>query len=143
MKALPFIIEYLLLLLPLLVHLAVDYKGIVRHWLNAIYVLLLSVLVGFFLPGYFWQGAFYALTLHFVFFDPFHNKIHPKELRQDWLYHGSPNNPSRSLTDKLWSKYAPVVSIFRIYVPTEIPIRLWFLSVGIGVYYHLDWIIGN
>jgi hypothetical protein len=131
MKILPIIIEYLLLLLPMLVHLGVDYKGIVRHWLNAIYVLLLAALVGFFLPGYFWQGAFYALTLHFCFFDPIYNLIKGHA----WNYHGSVDNPKRAFTDKCWAYLQnPLAEIF---------VRVWMLLVGIGIYYHLDWIIGN
>lgn len=123
-------IEYILLLLPMIVRLAVDYKGIVRHWLNALYVLLLSVLVGLFLPGYFWQGAFYALTLHFVLFDPIYNLIKGHA----WDYHGSVDNPDRAWTDKMWSKYVSPMA--------EILVRVWVLLVGTWVYYHLDWIIG-
>lgn len=40
-------LEYILLASPLLVHLAVDYNGEVKHKLNAAYVFGLAVLVGF------------------------------------------------------------------------------------------------
>jgi hypothetical protein len=129
MKTHSLFLEYLLLFSPTIIHLIVDYKGKVIHWLNAIYVSSFSLCVGFFLAGYFWQGAFYALTIHFCFFDWMYNFIHGHV----WNYHGSINNPSRSLTDKIWSKYFPPTA--------EIFIRIWVLLVGIGVYYHLDWII--
>jgi hypothetical protein len=125
------LIEYFLLLLPIGIHLLVDKKGTVHHVLNAIYVTALSIAVGLVLPGYFWQGAFYALTLHFCFFDIFYNLMH----QHAWNYHGTSSNPHRSFTDRAWaSQYLshPLVEIF---------VRLWMLSIGIGVYYHLDWII--
>lgn len=118
------LIEYILLCSPLIVHLIVDYKGKVRHWLNALYVTALSLLVAFFLPGYFWQGVLYALVIHFVFFDPIYNKLHGHKL----FYHGSSLNPDQALTDKFWSKTKPLEEIF---------IRLFVLSVGISVYHYL------
>jgi len=130
MKAL-IIVEYLLLCLPTIVHLIVDRKGKVIHWLNALYVVAISIVVGMFLPHYFWQGSFYALTIHFAFFDPLYNLMKGHA----WNYHGSLSNPDIAWTDKQWQKYGhPLFEIF---------FRLWVLSLGIGVYYHLDLIIGN
>lgn len=119
------ILEYLLLISPLVVHLVVDSKGVVRHWLNACYVLALSVAVGFILPGYFWQGALYALAIHFAFFDPVYNLMH----RKNFFYNGTPDNPDRAMMDKFWDYFPNYVQVF---------IRLWVLGVGIGVYYKLD-----
>jgi len=121
-------IEHILLSLPLLTHVAVDFKGKVNHKLNAVYVTAIAVLVGLFLPGYWWQGAIYALCIHFSFFDPIYNLTHGHR----WNYHGDPDNPDRALTDKFWDINTPLSEIF---------VRVWVMMVGIGVYYHLDKII--
>lgn len=122
--------EYLLLALPLIVHLFVDYSGVVKHKLNAAYVLGIAVLVGFVLPGFFWQGAFYALCIHFTFFDPIYNLMHGHNL----FYYGDPDNPDRAWMDKMREAYVPPHA--------EVFIRLWMLGVGIGVYHYLPNIIG-
>jgi hypothetical protein len=122
------VIEYILLSFPLLTHVAVDFKGKVNHSLNALYVTAIAIVVGLFLPGYWWQGAIYSLAIHFTFFDPIYNITHHKP----FFYHGDPDNPDRALTDQFWDINTPVSEVF---------VRLWVLSVGIGVYYHLDKII--
>ena len=124
------ILEYLLLLLPTIIHAVIDYKGAVKHWLNPIYVILIAVLIGLFLPGYWWQGAFYALCIHFSIFDIIYNISHKHPL----LYHGDINNLDRAFTDKIWDKFSqpPHAEIF---------LRIWVLIVGIYVYYELERII--
>lgn len=123
-------LEYILLSLPLLVHLAVDYSGVVKHKLNAAYVFGIALLVGFVLPGFFWQGAFYSLCIHFAFFDPMYNMMHG----HNFFYYGDPKNPDRAWMDKLREAYVPPHA--------EVFIRLWVLGVGIGVYHYLPLIIG-
>lgn len=122
------VLELLLLSTPLIIHLSVDFKGKVNHKLNAIYVLLLSILIGKFLNGYFWQGAFFSLCIHFSFFDPLYNLMHKQKL----FYHGSSINPDRALTDKFWDYLPPYAELF---------VRIWVFGVGYFVYYHLDKII--
>lgn len=122
------ILTYALLLLPLIIHLAVDYSGKVRHKLNAAYVLALSILVGFLLPGYFWQGALFSLSIHFTFFDPLYNLTHGHKIS----YHGDSRNPDQAWTDKQWVKIPYYAEVF---------VRLWVLAVGACVYYELDRII--
>ena len=117
------ILEYLLLTLPLVVHSLVDLKGKVNHTLNAVYVTVIAVVVGFLLPGFWWQGAIYALSIHFCFFDPVYNLTHGKPL----LYLGK-----TALTDRLWGMTPPTAQVF---------VRLWVLGVGAGFYYNLDKII--
>lgn len=124
-------LEYLLLLLPTTVHAIVDYKGVVKHWLNPIYVTAIAILAGLILPGFWWQGAFYALCLHFSLFDIVYNISHKHPI----LYHGDPDNKDRALTDKLWAYFGQVPH-------GEILLRLWILGVGISVYYELERIIG-
>lgn len=122
-------LQYIPLITPLLVHLIVDRKGKVRHKLNAAYVLALSIIVGFLLPGYWFQGTLYALAIHFTFFDPLYNLIHGHKL----FYHGDARNPDRAWTDRQWDK----IPYF-----AEVLVRLWVLGVGISVYYYLDRIVG-
>lgn len=124
------IIQFILLTLPLITHLIVDWHGVVRHKLNAAYVLALSVAVGILLPGYWWQGTLFALAIHFTFFDPLYNLMH----RHAWNYHGDPLNPKRALTDKIWASVGrePIV---------EILARAFVLFCGYSVYFELDRII--
>src|SRR5687768_4397619 len=122
------IIQYILLTLPLITHLIVDWQGVVRHKLNAAYVLALSLAAGILLPGYFWQGTLYALAIHFCFFDPLYNKTHGHK----FFYHGTSNNPDRALTDKMWDYFPPYAEVF---------FRLWVLGAGFAVYHQLDRII--
>jgi hypothetical protein len=122
------IIQFILLTLPLITHLIVDWRGVVRHWLNALYVLALSVAAGILLPGYWWQGALFALAIHFTFFDPLYNLTHGHKL----FYHGDPRNPGQALTDKQWQRLPAYAEVF---------IRLWVLVVGYSVYFELDRII--
>lgn len=122
-------LQYLLLSLPLIVHVIVDLKGKVNHKLNVLYVLAISIAVGFVLPGYWFQGALYALAIHFTFFDPLYNLTHGHKL----FYHGDARNPDRAWTDRQWDKL-PYFA--------EVLVRLWVLGVGIGVFYYLDRIIG-
>lgn len=122
------ILIYILLTLPLVIHLVVDYKGKVHHKLNAIGVTVLSVLIGLLLPGYWWQGALYALTIHFCFFDPLYNLSHKK----NFFYNGEPSNPDRALTDKFWGYFPRYAQIF---------IRIWVFGVGYAVYHQLPRII--
>lgn len=119
------LIEYALLISPTLVHLLVDLKGKVRHKLNAAYVLGLSVAIGLCLPGYWWQGALYALCIHLTFFDPFYNLTHGHPL----FYHGSSKNPSQALTDKAFIMAGPFM---------EVVIRGFSLLIGYSFYYQLD-----
>lgn len=121
-------ITYLLLIIPLATHVIVDLNGEVRHWLNALYVTALSVIVGFILPGYWWQGALFALAIHFTFFDPIYNLTHGHKLS----YHGDSRNPNQAWTDKQWVKIPYYAEVF---------VRLWVLGVGASVYYQLDRII--
>lgn len=122
-------LQYLLLSLPLIVHLIVDLKGKVNHKLNALYVLAISLAVGFVLHGYWFQGTLYALCIHFTFFDPLYNLTHGHKL----FYHGDARNPDRAWTDKFWSN--------QLYF-MEVLIRIFVLALGWFVYYELDRIIG-
>jgi len=122
-------IQYFLLLIPLIAHLVVDYKGTVHHKLNAVGVTVLSVVVGLCLPGYFWQGALFALCIHFSLFDPIYNLMHD----HPFFYNGNSKNPDRAMTDKIWDVIPP---------HGQILFRFIILSVGFGVYHHLPQIIG-
>ena len=115
-------IDYFFLLLPLITHLAIDFKGKVNHKLNAVYVLALSLMVGVLLPGYWWQGTVYALCIHFALFDPLYNLIH----KQKFFYNGDPSNPDRALTDRLWD-ITPIHG--------QVFIRLLFLGTGFTLYH--------
>lgn len=120
--------EYLLLCLPLISHLLIDKTGKVKHTLNAWIVIIIAVGVGFFLPGYFWQGTLYALTIHLFLFDFLYNLMHGHK----FFYHGEVDNPDRSKFDKLWEFVGPIYEVF---------VKIWVLLAGIGVYYYLDRII--
>ena len=125
---------YIFLLIPIIAHCALDYKNYnVLHWFSAALVTGISIALGFIdshITGhYFWQFAIYALSVHFAFFDLVFNLING----HTWNYHGTITNPNRALTDRVWD-YLPWYG--------EILVRLWVLSVGYGVYYHLDLITG-
>lgn len=121
-------IEYLLLIAPLATHVIVDLKGKVIHWLNAVYVTGMSVIVGLILPGHWLQGTLFALAIHFALFDPIYNLTHGHKIS----YHGDSRNPDQAWTDKQWVKIPYYAEVF---------VRLWVLAVGAGVYYELDRII--
>jgi hypothetical protein len=125
-------LEYLFLFLPLIIHLLIDKTGLVSHKLNGWLAGGFSLAIGFFVPqDYFWQGTIYALTIHFALFDFLYNAVH----KHPMFYHGSSNNPDRALFDKIFSsKYLPPIA--------ELFVKAWVLSVGVGVYYYLDKIIG-
>ena len=131
-------ITILLLLLPTLAHLVLDtirkkYSKII-HWQSALLVIITAVLAGIidahFTQTYWWQTFWFACTVHLCFFDPIWNWSQG----QRWNHHGTPSNPERAITDKLWD-YVPAYA--------EPLLRLWILSVGYGVYFHLDLIIAN
>jgi hypothetical protein len=132
------VLTYTLLLLPVMVHMAFDihkrYTGHpIRHWASALIAVFVSVLMGFLdalVNGVAaWQFAFYALSVHFAFFDLFWNWYHGHV----WHYNGDPKNPDRAWTDKMWD-YVPVYA--------QPFVRAWVLAVGWSFYYRLDWIIG-
>ena len=129
---------YALLAIPVVVHLAVDlhkrYTGhVIRHWISALIAVMCCALCGgldaLINDKHWWQFAIYALGVHFAFFDLVWNWAsgHP------WHYNGDPMNPERAWTDKMWD-YVPVYA--------QPLVRGWALGVGIGVYYHLDLIVG-
>ena len=118
--------------IPLIIHLIGDFKGVVHHRWNAVYVTGLSVGVGLVLPGHWWQGVIFALSIHFCFFDPFYNITHGHNL----FYYGDPNKPKKdqAFTDRfIWSRTPIWGAVF---------LRLWVLWVGWAVYFELDKILG-
>jgi len=132
-------ITYALLFLATLAHLIIDYHKKetghpIRHWFSALVTIVLSCIYGFinekFTQYHWWQFAVYSLAVHFCFFDLLWNWRND----QPWYYHGSPLNPSRAWTDRIYD-YIPVYA--------QPLLRLWVLGVGGGVYYHWDWIVGN
>lgn len=132
------IATYLLLAVPVVVHMAVDihkqYSGHpIRHWASALVAVFSSALCGFLnvvvADQAAWQFVIYALAVHFAFFDPFWNWYHGHK----WHYNGDPKNPDRAWTDKMWD-YVPLYA--------QPLVRAWVLAVGWSFYYRLDWIIG-
>lgn len=131
------ILTYLLLLSALIEHLFMDFhkaqhqKPIV-HWISAGLVLVVSVAAGFLNQWLthvsWWQFVIYSLSIHLALFDPIWNEINGNDL----FYAGTPNNPDRAWTDRLW-QYVPPMG--------QILFRLWFLLFGAGWYYHLDLIV--
>lgn len=106
----------------------------IKHWLSAAIAVATSITFGYlnssFTDTYWWQFAIYSLSIHFCFFDLVWNYFNG----HGWFYNGDPKNPHRAWSDKIWD-----------YIPTDAQplLRLWVLGVGIGVYYHLDLIVGK
>jgi hypothetical protein len=127
-------IIYLLLAIPTVTHLLFDYTkkytgGKIRHWLSALIVVILSFGLGFFDPLVsFWQFGFYALGIHFAFFDILWNWVNGHK----WHYNGDRTNPERAWTDKMWD-FVPVYA--------QPLIRFIGFYIGYGFYYHLEWIL--
>lgn len=113
------------------------------HWQSAGLVIVVSIMIGFITQGIidfryqvpkgfyrWWQFTIFSLTIHFCFFDLIWNVLHGYA----WDYHGTPTNPNRAWTDRLWERLPPWGEIF---------LRLWVPAVGYGVYFCWDLIVGK
>jgi hypothetical protein len=124
------ILEYLLLFAPLLTELITDYRRIEikhkndTHVTDVVVRTILCICVGivcYALLGKesIFQGFLYSLTL-FALFDPLLNLLRGKP----FFYKGV-----ASVTDRLLV-YLPA--------PVEVFVRVWVISVGIGIYYYWE-----
>lgn len=133
------VLTYFLLILATICHLILDLhkqkvKHPIIHWLSALIVFLVSSTLGFanqiFTDYQWWQFTIYSLCIHLALFDPIWNIAH----KEDWWYSGTPSNPNRAWTDRIWGNVPPLGQLL---------FRPWFILFGIGWYYHLDLIIGS
>jgi hypothetical protein len=107
----------------------------IRHWISALVAVSTSIVFGLLNQWIthletWWQFAILSLCLHLALFDPIWNGFNHKPL----FYQGDPSNPERAWTDKIWSYVPPLGQLL---------FRGWFIGVGLGVFFHLDWITGK
>lgn len=130
-------VTYSFLLAALCVHLVYDLhkedvKKPIVHWLSALLAVVVSILFGYINQKLthvcWWQFAIYSLAIHFALFDYAWNFFNHKPL----FYHGTPSNPDRAWSDKMWTRIPP---------GGELLFRIIGLLAGYGVYSHLDWIL--
>lgn len=117
------LLEYILLLSPLIAHVAIDYKGTVKHGMNAVLMVGIAFVAAMVLRLFGHQIIYsfiYSLCIHFAFFDFFYNITHGHR----WNHLGK-----TAWTDRQMGKLPVYGQVF---------IRLWFLLVGIGVFHYSE-----
>lgn len=125
------LLEYSILLFPMIFELISDWNRIMRKHKEDNHEADIPVRVGMLLvvgllchllfDKHFIQGVIYSGAL-FLLFDPILNLMCKKGL----FHHG------KNFFDRFWAYTPPHV---------EILLRLWFISIGIGFYYYWDLIV--